>query len=139
MEGIALRYGFFYGPGTWYHPEGAAADQVRRQEVPIIGNGEAVWSWVHIDDAVGATVAALTIAPGVYHVVDDDPSPVSIWLPAFARAVGASPPPTVSEQEARATAGEDAVYYGTRLRGASNAKAKEAFGFAPRRLEWLRT
>jgi nucleoside-diphosphate-sugar epimerase len=138
MEGVALRYGFFYGPGTWYHPGGAAADQVRRQEVPIIGKGEAVWSWVHIDDAALATVEALTVPPGVYHVVDDDPSPVSIWLPAFARAVGAPPPPMISEQEARTAIGEDGVYYGTRLRGASNAKAKKAFGFAPRRLEWLR-
>src|SRR5918997_2850911 len=58
MEGVALRYGFFYGPGTWYHPEGAAADQVRRREVPIIGKGEAIWSWVHIDDAALATVEA---------------------------------------------------------------------------------
>ena len=132
-------YGFFYGPGTWYHPEGAAADLVRRQEVPIIGQGAAVWSWAHIDDAARATVEALTAPPGVYHIVDDNPSPVSIWLPAFARAVGAPPPPVVNEQEARAAAGEDAVYYGTRLRGASNAKAKRAFGFAPRRLEWLST
>jgi 2-alkyl-3-oxoalkanoate reductase len=139
LEGVALRYGFFYGPGTWYHPQGAAADQVQRQEVPIIGKGEAVWSWVHIDDAARATAEALTAPPGVYHVVDDDPSPVSVWLPAFARAVGAPPPLVVSEQEARAAAGEDAVYYGTRLRGASNAKAKRAFGFAPRRLEWLST
>ena len=137
MEGVALRYGFFYGPGTWYQPVGAAADQVRRREVPIIGKGEAVWSWVHIDDAAAATAEALTVPPGVYHVVDDDPSPVNIWLPAFARAVGAPPPPRVSEQEARAAAGEDAVYYGTRLRGASNAKARKVFGFAPRRLEWL--
>lgn len=139
MEGVALRYGFFYGPGTWYHPEGAAADQVRRREVPIVGKGAAVWSWVHIDDAARATVEALTVPPGAYHIVDDDPSPVSTWLPAFARAVGAPPPPTVGEEEARASAGEDAVYYGTRLRGASNAKAKKAFGFAPRRLEWLST
>lgn len=136
IEGVALRYGFFYGPGTWYHPAGAAADMVRRQEIPIIGQGDGVWSWVHIDDAVGATVAALTAPPGVYHVVDDDPAPVRIWLPAFARAVGAAPP-LVSEQEAQAANGEDAVYYGTRLRGASNAKAKKTFGFAPRRLEWL--
>jgi nucleoside-diphosphate-sugar epimerase len=137
MEGVALRYGFFYGPGTWYHPWGVVADQVRRREVPVIGKGEAVWSWVHIDDAAMATVDALTAPPGVYNVVDDDPSAVSVWLPAFARAVGAPPPPTLSEQEARSAAGEDAVYYGTRLRGASNAKAKKAFGFAPRRLEWL--
>lgn len=139
IEGIVLRYGFFYGPGTWYHPEGAAADQVRRREVPIIGRGQAVWSWVHIDDAALATAAALTAPPGVYNVVDDDPSPVSTWLPAFARAVGAPAPPVVSEQEARAAYGEDAVYYGTRLRGASNTKAKKVFGFAPRRLEWLGT
>ncbi len=139
IEGVALRYGFFYGPGTGYNPDGAAADQARKQELAIIGAGEGVWSWVHIADAAAATVAALTAPPGVYHVVDDDPSPVSIWLPAFARAVGAPPPPVVSEQEAWAALGEDAVYYGTRLRGASNAKAKKVFGFAPRRLEWLST
>jgi nucleoside-diphosphate-sugar epimerase len=139
VEGVVLRYGFFYGPGTWYHPGGAAADQVRRQEVPIVGAGGAVWSWVHIDDAALATVEALTAPPGVYNVVDGDPSPVSTWLPAFARAVGAAAPPVLSEQEARASFGEDAVYYGTRLRGASNAKAKRVFGFAPRRLEWPNT
>lgn len=139
VEGVVLRYGFFYGPGTWYHPEGAAADQIRRREVPVVGNGEGVWSWVHIEDAARATIESLTAPPGVYHVVDDDPSPVSTWLPAFARAVEAPPPPVMSEQEARSAFGEDAVYYGTRLRGASNAKAKRVLGFAPRRLEWLGT
>jgi nucleoside-diphosphate-sugar epimerase len=89
MEGVALRYGFFYGPNTWYDREGASADQVRKQEIPIIGRGEGVWSWIHIEDAAHATVAALTAPPGVYHLVDDDPSPVSVWLPAFARFVGA--------------------------------------------------
>ncbi|VTT98842.1 NAD-dependent epimerase/dehydratase OS=Granulicella mallensis (strain ATCC BAA-1857 / DSM 23137 / MP5ACTX8) GN=AciX8_0978 PE=4 SV=1: NAD_binding_10 [Gemmataceae bacterium] len=137
IEGVALRYGFYYGPGTWYHPDGASADMVRRQQVPIIGDGGGVWSWVHIEDAALATADALTIPPGVYHVVDDDPSPVSAWLPAFARAVGAAPPPQVTVEQALATAGEDAVYYGTRLRGASNTKAKRVFGFKPRRLEWL--
>jgi nucleoside-diphosphate-sugar epimerase len=137
VEGVALRYGFFYGPGTWYHPDGAAADQVRKQELMIIGAGEGVWSWVHIEDAAAATVTALTAPPGVYHVVDDDPSPVSRWLPAFARRVGAPPPPKVTEQEGRERGGEDAVYYGTKLRGASNAKAKRVLNFAPRRLEWL--
>jgi nucleoside-diphosphate-sugar epimerase len=137
MEGIALRYGFFYGPNTWYCPEGAAADQVRNREIPIIGEGEGVWSWIHIEDAATATVAALTIAPGVYHIVDDDPSPVNRWLPAFAKVAGASAPPRITEQEALAIAGPDAVYYGTKLRGASNAKAKKAFNFSPRRLEWL--
>jgi nucleoside-diphosphate-sugar epimerase len=137
MEGVVLRYGFFYGPGTWYQPEGASADQARRQEIPIIGDGGGVWSWVQIEDAAIATADALTPPPGVYNIVDDDPSPVAVWLPAFARFVGAPPPPPITEDEARASAGEDAVYYGTKLRGASNQKAKQAFGFAPRRLEWL--
>jgi nucleoside-diphosphate-sugar epimerase len=137
MEGVALRYGFFYGPRTWYHVDGASADQVRRQEIPVIGDGESVWSWVHIEDAAVATADALTAPPGVYHIVDDDPSPVAVWLPAFARFVGAPPPPRVTVEEARAAAGEDAVYYGTKLRGASNEKAKRTFGFKPRRLEWL--
>src|SRR5262245_38054223 len=78
VEGVALRYGFFYGPGTWYHPDGAAADQVRRREVPVVGRGEAVWSWVHVDDAALAAVEALTAPPGVYHVADDGPSPVGV-------------------------------------------------------------
>jgi nucleoside-diphosphate-sugar epimerase len=137
MESVALRYGFFYGPGTWYHPQGASADQARRQEVPVVGDGGGVWSWVQIEDAAVATADALTAPPGVYNVVDDDPSPVAVWLPAFARFVGAPPPPRISEEQARALAGEDAVYYGTKLRGASNWKAKKTFGFEPRRLEWL--
>lgn len=137
LEGVAMRYGFFYGPGTWYGPEGACADQARRQEIPIVGEGVGVWSWVHIVDAAQATVAALAAPPGVYNVVDDDPSPVNVWLPAFARSVGAPPPPQVTEEQARAAAGEDAIYYGMNLRGASNAKAKKALGFTPRRLEWL--
>jgi nucleoside-diphosphate-sugar epimerase len=85
MEGIALRYGFFSGPNTWYCPEGAAADHARRWEMPIVGQGEGVWSFVHSEDAALASVAALTAPPGMYNVVDDDPSPVSRWLPAFAR------------------------------------------------------
>src|SRR5262245_4332199 len=137
MEGVALRYGFFYGPGTWYHPDGASADQVRRQELSVIGDGGGVWSWIQIEDAAVATADVLTAPPGVYNVVDDDPSPVAVWLPAFARSVGAPPPPRITEEQARASAGEDIVYYGTKLRGASNQKAKKTFGFEPRRLEWL--
>jgi nucleoside-diphosphate-sugar epimerase len=137
MEGIALRYGFFYGPKTWYSPDGACGEQARRGQIPMIGNGEGVWSFIHIEDAALATVALLTAPKGVYHIVDDDPSPVSVWLPAFARWVGAPPPPVLSESEAREKAGEDRVYYGTKLRGASNAKAKSTPGFQPRRLEFL--
>jgi nucleoside-diphosphate-sugar epimerase len=137
MEGVVLRYGFFYGPGTWYHPGGASADQVRRREIPVIGDGGGVWSWIQIEDAAAATADVLRAPPGVYNLVDDDPSPVAVWLPAFARFVGAPPPPRITEQEARASAGEDIVYYGTKLRGASNEKAKKTFGFEPRGLEWL--
>ncbi|HEY7152491.1 MAG TPA: NAD(P)-dependent oxidoreductase [Gemmataceae bacterium] len=137
MEGVALRYGFFYGPGTWYSPDGACGEMARRREIPIVGKGDGVWSWVHIKDAAITTVAALRAPPGVYNVVDDDPSPVSVWLPAFARFVRALEPPRVTEEQARSVGGDDAVYYGTRLRGASNAKAKRILGFVPRRLEWL--
>ena len=137
LENVALRYGFFYGPGTWYVPQGAGADQFQRGEVPIVGDGEGVWSWIHIDDAATATVTALTAAPGIYNVVDDDPSPVSRWAPAFAKFVNASAPPHISVEQALSTAGPDAVYYGTKLRGASNEKARKALEFRPRPLEWL--
>jgi 2-alkyl-3-oxoalkanoate reductase len=137
MEGVALRYGFFYGPNTWYYPDGGVAEMVRREEYPIVGEGKGVWSFVHIEDAARATVAALTAESGVYNVVDDDPSAISVWLPAFAKAMGAPPPRRVTEEAARQSAGEDAVYCGMRLSGASNAKAKRQLNFQPRRLEWL--
>jgi len=92
--GTALRYGFFYGPGTWYRREGAAADQVRNREFPIVGEGSGVWSFVHVEDAAAATVAALTAEPGIYNVTDSDPLPVSRWLPEFCRWVGAPAPLT---------------------------------------------
>jgi 2-alkyl-3-oxoalkanoate reductase len=137
-EGVVLRYGFFYGPNTWYHPEGGAAIEVRQQQFSVIEGGAAKWSFVHIVDAARATVAALTAKPGTYVVVDDDPSPVNAWLPRFASFVGAPAPPRITAEQALQTAGEDAVYYQTRLSGASNAKAKRELGFAPRRLEWFR-
>jgi 2-alkyl-3-oxoalkanoate reductase len=137
IEGVALRYGFFYGPKTWYYPGEAAANLVTRQQNPVVGKGEGVSSFVHIDDAAAGTVLALTAEPGVYNLVDNDPSPQSVWLPAFAKFVGAPEPPHVSEAEARGVAGEDAVYYATKLSGASNAKSKQVLGWGPRRLEWL--
>jgi 2-alkyl-3-oxoalkanoate reductase len=137
LEAVLLRYGFFYGPGTWFSREGDMGEQVRRREVPVIGKGEGVSSWVQIDDAAAATCAAVTADPGVYNVVDDQPVAQSVWLPAFAKFAGASEPPTVSDEEALRTAGADSVYYATRLRGASNQKAKSKLGFRPRPLEWL--
>jgi nucleoside-diphosphate-sugar epimerase len=137
IEGVALRYGFFYGPKTWYYPGGSAANMVMRQQNAVVGKGEGVSSFVHINDAASATVALLEAEPGVYNLVDDDPSPQAVWLPAFAKFVGAPAPPHKSEAEVTAIAGEDAVYYATKLSGASNAKARRVLGWKPRRLEWL--
>lgn len=137
LEGVALRYGFFYGPGTWFTAGGDIANQVQERKYPIVGSGHGVWSWVHVEDAAAATVASLECDPGIYNIVDDDPSQLSVWLPAFAVTVGAPEPPRISEEEALRIAGPDSVYYATQLRGASNGKAKRELGFAPRRLEWL--
>jgi 2-alkyl-3-oxoalkanoate reductase len=137
IDAAAMRYGFFYGPGTWYTKAGDMGEQVRSQQVPVIGAGQGVASFVHIEDAAYATVAALECAPGAYNIVDNQPSPQCVWLPAFARACGAPAPPQISEQEALATAGADSVYYATRLRGASNHKARRELNFRPRPLEWL--
>lgn len=138
VEGIALRYGFFYGPGTYHDPStGSISEQVREGQYSVIDPGTAIYSFIHVEDAAAATVAALEVHPGVYNVVDDDPVTMAVWLPAFAKFIGAPPPPHISEPEAIQAHGPDAVYYALRLRGASNAKAKKEFGFAPRRLEWL--
>lgn len=140
MQGVALRYGFFYGPGTYHDPkDGSISMQVREQLYPVIGSGRGVFSFVHVEDAAAATVAALECDPGVYNVVDDDPSEMAVWLPAFARFLGALAPPRISEEQALQDGEQDAVYYAMRLRGAANTKAKQKLGFAPRRLEWLST
>src|SRR5690242_18550915 len=97
IEGIVLRYGFFYGPGTWFNPDGDVAQQVRQQQFPIIGNGEGVWSWLHIEDAALATIAAVEQGnPGIYLIANDQPLALHEWLPAFARWLNAPPPPRVS-------------------------------------------
>ncbi|HEY4380002.1 MAG TPA: NAD(P)-dependent oxidoreductase [Acidobacteriaceae bacterium] len=138
IEGIALRYGFFYGPDTWYAEDGSATKMARQQQLPIVGKGSAVNSFVHVDDAAKATVATLTVEPGVYDIVDDDPAAVSVWLPAFAVSVGAPAPAQISEEAGVAVTGPDAVFYHNNLSGASNAKAKTMFRFEPRPLEWLK-
>ena len=134
-EVVLVRYGYLYGPGTWYTNDGSVADDVRRQQSPIVADGRGVWSWVHVDDAAAAAVLALDRGhAGAYNIVDDDPSPVRTWLPAFANWLGAPAPPHISAEQAGS---EDAIYDGTRSRGATNAKAKRELGFRPRRLEWL--
>jgi nucleoside-diphosphate-sugar epimerase len=139
IEGIALRYGFFYGPGTWFNPDGDVARQVRQQQFPIVGNGEGVWSWLHIEDAAIATIAAAEQGnPGIYLIANDQPLPVREWLPAFAQWLNAPSPPQISVEDAlKKEGGADAVYYGTQMRGVSNAKAKRDLNFQPRRLEWI--
>lgn len=140
LEGIVLRYGFFYGDGTWFAFDGDVAKQVRQQQFPIVGNGAGVWSWIHIEDAVTATVAALERGnPGTYAITDDRPLAVNEWLPAYAQWLQAPPPPKISVEDAQQMSGADAVYYGTQMRGASNAKAKRELNFQPRSLEWLQT
>ena len=110
---------------------------MREQQISIIGEGQGVYSFVHIDDAAGATAAALECPPGPYNIVDGNPSPQRLWLTAFARAAGAPVPPCVSEEEALRALGPDVVYYATRLRGASNEKAGRELEFRPRPLEWI--
>jgi nucleoside-diphosphate-sugar epimerase len=139
LQGVALRYGFFYGPGTYHDPEsGSITVQVRERRYAVIEPGTGVFSFIHVEDAAAATVAALEMSPGIYNIVDDDPSPIAVWLPAFAKFIGAPAPLRVSEQEAVRHNGADAAYYALQLRGATNAKAQMEFRFAPRPLEWLK-
>jgi nucleoside-diphosphate-sugar epimerase len=139
IEGVVLRYGGFYGPGTGIArgEESALTDAVRKRRFPVVGGGTGVWSFVHIDDAARATLAALDRgAPGIYNVVDDDPAPVSEWLPALADAIGAKPPWRVPTWIGRLAGGEMAVSMMTQVRGASNAKAKRELGWQPEHPSW---
>ena len=130
VEGIALRYGGFYGPGTLDGAGGSMVDQVRKRRMPIVGNGEGIWSFVHVDDAATATMLAINRgAPGVYNVVDDEPAPARDWLPEMAAAVGAKPPRHVPTWVGRLAAGEVGVSMFTKIRGISNEKAKRELGW----------
>ena len=137
LEGLVLRYGFLYGPGTAYAKDGSTAQLARKRQLPIVGRGTGVFSFVHVDDAARATVLALDHgAPGIYNVVDDEPAQVAEWLPVYARALGGGKPRRVPKAVARLVAGPYAVYLATELRGASNAKAKRELGWAPARSSW---
>jgi len=137
-EGIALRYGGFYGPGTSLGlPDGEQLVMIRKRKLPIVGNGEGVWSLIHIEDAATATVAAIEHGkPGVYNIVDDEPAPAREWLPYLAEAIGAPPPLRVPKWLARPLAGEAVVVMMTDVRGASNAKAKRELGWTPLYASW---
>jgi len=138
-EGLALRYGGFYGPGTSISlaPDAVMAAPIRKRRLPIIGNGGGVFSHVHIEDAAAATAVAVERGrPGVYNVVDDEPAPVREWLPVLASALGAKPPRRVPRWLGRLAAGEMATVMMTEVRGASNEKVKRELGWEPRYASW---
>lgn len=136
-EGIVLRYGVFYGPGTSLAPGAEQFELVRRRRFPLVGDGGGVWSFVHVADAAEATAAAVERGSrGVYNVVDDEPAPVAVWLPALAQALGAKKPVRVPRLVGRLFAGEAGVVMMTDVRGASNAKAKRELGWRPAHPSW---
>jgi nucleoside-diphosphate-sugar epimerase len=138
IDGISLRYGVFYGPGNAIGTGGAMLEMIRKRQLPVVGGGGGVWSFVHIDDAAHATVMAIEGAggPGLYNVVDDDPAPVREWLPYLARAIGAKPPMRLPAWLVRPMIGEYGVSAMTAIRGSSNAKARRELGWQPRYSSW---
>jgi len=137
MEGLALRYGNLYGPGTSTAEDGVFVELLRKRRMPLIGDGGGIWSFLHIDDAAGATLAAVEGGqPGIYNVCDDEPGPAREWLPELAAAVGAPPPRRVPVWLGRLAAGEAVVLMFTQTRGASNAKAKKGLVWTPRYSSW---
>lgn len=137
LEGVALRYGSFYGPGNAIGKGGAVYKAVRRRQLPIIGGGGGIWSFIHTMDAARATVAAISRgAPGIYNIVDDEPARVSTWLPALARAIGAKPPYKIPHWLGELLVGKAGVMMMTQIRGCSNAKAKKELGWKPVYSSW---
>jgi nucleoside-diphosphate-sugar epimerase len=136
-EGVVLRYGGFYGPGTSLGPDGEHLELIRKRGFPVVGGGQGVWSFIHIEDAAEATVAAVEHGSrGIYNVVDDEPAPVAEWLPAIAESVGAKRPRKVPRWLGRLLAGEVATVMMTEVRGASNEKAKRELGWRPSHPSW---
>ncbi len=134
--GVVLRYGGFYGPGTSLGPDGEHLELIRKRRFPVVGSGAGVWSFIHIEDAADATVAAVERGHGIYNIVDDEPAAVAEWLPAAAAALGAKPPRHVPRLLGRVVAGEAATVMMTEIRGASNAKAKRELDWRPRHPSW---
>ncbi len=137
LAGIVLRYGYFYGPGTSYARDGQVAEMVRRRRFPVVGAGTGRFSFVHVDDAAAAAVAALDRGqPGVYNVVDDEPGELREWLPVYASALGAKPPRRVPRWLGRIFGGRFMGDGSVELRGASNDKAKRELGWQPQWSSW---
>lgn len=137
VEGVVLRCGGLYGPGTYLGVGGSQAEDVSKRRFPIVGAGNGMFSFTHVADVAGATVAAVERgAPGIYNIVDDEPAPLREWLPAYAAAIGAKPPRRVPVWLARLVAGAGGTIFVTQLRGAANAKAKRELGWQPRYPSW---
>lgn len=136
IEGTVLRYGYFYGPGTIYAGGGSFAEGVRRSRIPIVGKGSGVFSFVHVGDAADATVAALDRAGGTYNIVDDEPAPVSEWLPEYARFLGARAPARIPALVGRILGGSYLSYMMTGQRGASNSLVKDELHWRPCFASW---
>jgi nucleoside-diphosphate-sugar epimerase len=139
LEGVVLRYGGFYGPGTTLSadPDADHSAAIRKRQFPVVGDGGGVWSFVHVDDAAAATAVAVERGErGIYNVVDDDPAPARDWIPELARALGAKPPRRVPRWLGRLLAGQAVTIMMTEVRGASNAKAKRELGWQPRYASW---
>ena len=132
IEGLVLRYGNFYGPGTRFAADGPDAELVRQQRFPIAGGGPAYWSFVHVHDAAAATVRAVQHGdPGIYNIVDDEPAPIAEWLPVYTRALGAPAPPETGPPRS-----DYGIHGMLRSRGASNARAKQQLTWTPRYASW---
>ncbi|HEX7279569.1 MAG TPA: NAD(P)-dependent oxidoreductase [Solirubrobacterales bacterium] len=137
MEGVVLRFGWLYGPGTYYDRDGSLTEDAMKRRLPIVGKGTGTYSLVHVEDAAAAVLAALDRgSPGAYNVVDDEPAPMHEWVPVFAATIGAKKPMRVPTWLARLVAGAGAATMATELRGASNAKAKQELGWKPRYASW---
>jgi 2-alkyl-3-oxoalkanoate reductase len=137
IEGLVLRYGWLYGPGTYYDRDGSLTADALKRRLPVVGKGTGTFSFVHVEDAAAATLAALEGGtPGTYNVVDDEPARARDWVPAFAEEIGAKKPFRVPVLAARLAAGAGAVAMMTELRGASNEKAKRELGWKPRYRSW---
>jgi 2-alkyl-3-oxoalkanoate reductase len=136
LEGVVLRYGYFYGPGSAYASDGSWAEDARRRRLPVVGKGTGIFSFIHVEDAVSATIAALDRGAGIYNICDDEPATMAEWVPAYAEALGAKPPRGVPVWLARIVVGKQVAVMAERLEGASNEKAKRELGWQPRYPSW---
>ena len=137
FEALALRYGIFYGPGTGFSKDGPIAELLRKHKMPIVGNGNGVWSFIHINDAVSATVNAISQGkPGIYNIVDDEPVPVKSWLPYLAEILESKPPSKIPAWIAKLIIGNAGVSMMTQIRGGSNVKAKRELSWKPVYSSW---